>query len=101
MDALEKLYEEHFEMVEMLGALKHRRWLAGLPKGYVSLRAPGVMRQELSVREQAELLATELKTRLRLLEVTTEIHELKFGSVPLWVGADIAQLWAELDQAFM
>lgn len=103
---LDSLFDQHAQLGDKLHRLQHRRDRSERPPdgssysiGAASFISQG--RIELTAQEKRELDLEILYTRLGILHLAEEIHDLRYsGDVPGWIPRDITLLQQEVQRFF-
>lgn len=99
---LDGIGQEHGNLGEKLYILEQRKWLAELPEGYTPLLKdiPPPKKLYLTAQEKAELEAEILQTKIGLLKLAQEFHQIKYDDNPVWIAQTLERLQGQMQQVF-
>lgn len=100
---LDLIGQEHDTLGEKLFILEHKKWLAELPEGYIPLLKyiPPPKKLYLTAQQKAELEAEILHTKIGLLKLAQEFHQIKYGDNPVWIAQTLERLQGQAQRVFI
>lgn len=100
---LDAIGQEHDNLGEKLFILERKKWLAELPDNYVPLLKdiPPPKKLYLTAQEKAELEAEIIHTRIGLLKLAQEFHQIKYDDTPVWIVQMLERLQGQAQQVFV
>lgn len=104
---LDELHARHSELVEKRRDLEHKKDRSERPPDGTSITIGASTfvskaRLELIPQEKLELEAEILYTRINLLKLAEEIHQIRFdGNVPEWIPEGIRLLRRQVQRLFV
>lgn len=99
---LDGIGQEHDTLGEKLFILERKKWLAELPEGYIPLLKgiPPPRKLDLTPQEKTELEAEILHTKIGLLKLAQEFHQIKYDDNPVWIVQTLERLQGQARQVF-